>query len=183
MVLFRIVAIGFTLAMDSMVVSISLGVLQQKYRLQQSLFAGLNFGFFQVLFFVSGTLLNSWTQSYIGTIERWISFTILLCIGIKMIVEARKGKDDEGLKGKATTLFTYFFLGIATSIDAFAVGFTFSSHNIPFIPTTISVFGFSFLWGFLGIWMGSVLRKRNVPVLPYLSGILLCLLGFLALFY
>jgi len=179
MILFRIVAIGFTLAVDSLIVSISLGVLQKKYRMQQSFLAGLNFGFFQVLFFVSGTLLNSWTHSYIGNVERWISFTILLFIGIKMMVDAWKGKDEKGLNGKATTLFTYFLLGIATSIDAFAVGFTFSSHNIPFSPTAISVFGFSFL----GIWMGSVLRKRNVPVLSYLSGILLCLLGFLALFY
>ncbi|MDD4614952.1 MAG: manganese efflux pump [Caldisericia bacterium] len=183
MVIFRIVVIGFALAVDSLLISITLGVCQKKYRIQNSIGAGSNFGFFQVFFFIAGSFFNIWAQSYIVNMERWISFGILLFIGIKMIVDARKESINPCLKDRKVSIITYFLLGIATSIDAFAVGFTFHTHQIPFLPTFLSVFSFSFLFGFIGIWIGCFLGTKNIPILPYISGVLLCLLGVFALVF
>jgi putative Mn2+ efflux pump MntP len=183
MVIFRIVVIGFTLAVDSFLISVSLGVFQKRYRIQNALLAGSNFGFFQVLFFLLGVMLHFWTQNYIAVFDRWIAFIILVCIGIKMIIEARKTEDPHYLHQNKISFLTYLMLGIAVSIDAFAVGFTFHTLQIPLIATSFSVFGFSFVFGFVGIQIGTLFGKKEMPILPYMAGILLCLLGIMALFF
>ncbi len=183
MEIFRILVIGFTLAVDSFLISISLGVIQKKYSTKIALLTGLNFGFYQVLFFLFGILLHFFAQHYIATFDRWIAFSILMFIGIKMILEARKNDKPQCLHSSKISFLTYLMLGVAVSIDAFAVGFTFHTLHIPLMGTSLSVFGFSFVFGFIGLQIGTFFGKKEIPILPYLAGILLCVLGVTALLF
>jgi putative Mn2+ efflux pump MntP len=183
MEIFRILVIGFTLAVDSFLISISLGVIQKKYSTKIALLTGLNFGFYQVLFFLLGMLLHFFAKNYIATFDRWIAFSILMIIGIKMILEARKNGKPQCLPNSKISFLTYLMLGVAVSIDAFAVGFTFHTLHIPLIGTSFSIFGFSFAFGFLGVQIGTFFGKKEITFLPYLAGILLCILGITALFF
>ncbi len=138
---------------------------------------------------LSGSVLSPryiaplFTQHYTAAFDRGIAFSILMIIGIKMILEASKNEKPQCLHSSKISFLTYLMLGVAVSIDAFAVGFTFHTLHIPLIGTSLSVFGFSFVFGFLGIQIGTFFGKKEIPILPYLAGILLCFLGITALFF
>ncbi|GHU36678.1 hypothetical protein FACS1894172_19710 [Spirochaetia bacterium] len=76
---------------------------------------------------VIGWYLGTTFRSYIEKYDAWIAFILLACIGGKMIIEtySKKG-DDERSTTDIRNLLPLTMLAIATSIDALAVGISFS---------------------------------------------------------
>lgn len=168
--------LAVALAMDSVAVSIAIGSKYRDLILSRTLFTAGIFGFFQGAMPVAGYLIGISFASYVQAYSHWIAFILLAGLGTKMLYEAFKDElDDEVTDLSNKTLIT---LGIATSINAMAVGATFA-----FLKTDIylaaSIIGIvTFLLSFIAVYIGKKLGSLLESKAEVLGGIILIALGF-----
>ncbi|MBP5210911.1 MAG: manganese efflux pump [Bacteroidales bacterium] len=118
---FEIFLLAVGLCFDTLAVSFVQGAQNDALSLSQRLRIELTFGITQGLFIFAGWFLGFSFLKYIESIDHWIAFFLLLFIGIRMIIEGLKQKEE--VKGFDLTSVKYCILGaVATSIDALAVG-------------------------------------------------------------
>ena len=120
-----LLAVG--LSMDAFAVSICKGLSLGKINWRHMVLAGLWFGGFQALMPAIGYGLGSFFADMIDAYDHWVTFILLSAIGLNMIKESF---EDEEHCDASMSPYTMLMLAIATSIDALAVGLSFSLLNI-----------------------------------------------------
>ena len=128
MTLLEIFLVGVGLSMDAFAVAICKGLAMPRVNRKRTLLIGLYFGVFQALMPALGWLLGSQFARYVTRLAPWIAFVLLAWIGGNMIRESRAGdkEDEEQPSNGAVRHKELLVLAVATSIDALAVGVTFS---------------------------------------------------------
>ena len=124
--LFTVFAIAVALAMDAFAVALTTGVrLRNVSSLQTLRMAGM-FGGCQFAMPLIGWALGTGAQKYIEAYDHWLAFGLLAFVGLRMLREAweNRGKTDEDqcVQSDPTRGKELWLLGIATSVDALAVG-------------------------------------------------------------
>jgi manganese efflux pump family protein len=176
--LLNIIFIAIGLSMDAFAVSLTKGISLKESIHKNALLFGVFFGGFQFLMPLIGWFLGSnLISGLFSKVDHWIAFVILAFIGGKMIIEAIKPSDDDEAVDTKLSLKTILFLAIATSIDALAVGVSFSLLHtailIPCIIIGITTFIFSFFGTYIGRYLGVFLSKYA----EISGGIILILIG------
>ncbi len=175
MSVFEIFLIGIGLAMDAFAVSVCKGMAVQKVTPGQMCSAGLWFGGFQALMPVIGYYAGSLFAGYIEKVDHWIAFILLALIGINMIREALSGGDAE--EDASFAWKTMLLMAIATSIDALAVGVTFSLFSIN-IWMAVAIIGITtFVLSACGVRLGSVFGMYLKSRAEILGGGILIIIG------
>ncbi len=174
----EIILIGFSVAMDAFAVSICKGLSIKNVNYKKSFIVALWFGIFQAIMPLIGFCIGQTFESIIIEVDHWISFVLLLLIGIDMILESIKHKDehlsdDLGFK-------TMIVLSIATSIDALAVGVAYScAYGTSNAIVTFLVIGIiTFILCFIGTMIGNKLEGKFKSISERVGGIILIILGF-----
>ena len=111
--------LGVALAMDAFGVSLSIGVNKLVGRKSKIAYI-ISFGFFQFLFCFIGGVAGYLFDNYIASIPNLIGGLVIGAVGIIMILDGLKSKEDTILIKKSMVLV----LGVSVSIDALVVGFT-----------------------------------------------------------
>ncbi len=161
--------------MDSFAVSIAGGVSLPKYKLRDSLRVGLAMGLAQALFFAFGYFTAFSIAPLIKSWDHWLAFVLLFSIGLKMILEHKK-EDDEKLVDlrRKRILCT---LAVATSIDALAVGISFSFLDYEIVTTLFFVGFTSLVFAAVGVYLGAFFcNVRKFPTY-WIGGLLLIGIG------
>jgi putative Mn2+ efflux pump MntP len=128
---------GFALAMDAFAVSVSAGICVAELRFRHALRTAFAFGFFQFAMPLLGFFLGSGFAAYIRGWDHWLAFGLLALVGAKMIKESFEIRDeascseDDLKKKNVLDLRTLLVLAVATSIDALAVGVSYSVIDAP----------------------------------------------------
>ena len=167
-----LIAVG--LAMDSLAVSISGGIVMRPFCMRQSLRLALTMGIFQGGMTLLGWLLGVSFSSYITAFDHWIAFILLGFLGGKKIYESF-GEEETTISSFSTkTLLT---LGVATSIDALAVGV-----SMAFLKTSIYfpafIIGFvTFALSLIGVISGYRFGKIKGINVELFGGIILIAIG------
>ena len=167
-----LIAVG--LAMDSLAVSISGGIVMRPFCMRQSLRLALAMGIFQGGMTLLGWLMGVSFSSYITAFDHWIAFILLGFLGGKMIYESF-GEEETTISSFSTkTLLT---LGVATSIDALAVGV-----SMAFLKTSIYfpafIIGFvTFALSLIGVISGYRFGKIKGINVELFGGIILIAIG------
>lgn len=178
MSLFEIFLIGVGLSMDAFAVSVCKGLSVKKLSIKHLLIVGLYFGGFQALMPLIGYGLGVNFRSQIESFDHWIAFILLVLIGINMIREAIGGEEEEVEVCPCFSFKNMLLLGIATSIDALAVGVTFAFLGI-YIFTSIAIIGMTtFIISIAGVKIGNVFGSRYKSKAELAGGAILILLGF-----
>lgn len=122
-----ILAVG--LCFDTFAVSLSSGMCLPYIERRDFVKIVAFFALFQSGFTVAGWLMGSSVLDYIGVLDHWIAFALLVYIGGKMVYESLFSKGDEPCVDLRVTkqLVT---IAIATSIDALAVGISLAMINM-----------------------------------------------------
>lgn len=175
--------ISIGLAMDAFAVSISKGLSSTENHVRLGLKLALTFGLFQSGMTLLGYFGGLSFRSLIEGFDHWIAFGLLLLVGGKMIYEALFEKEEEeSAETGILSTKTLLILGLATSIDAMAVGISFSILNfslvIPVILIGVVTALFSFSGVFIGKWAGHLLGKQAEVV----GGLILIGIGIKILF-
>ncbi|MDR1905295.1 MAG: manganese efflux pump [Clostridiales bacterium] len=189
-----LLAVG--LSMDAFAVSLCKGLTVKKpdfkrFAVVSGVFAVLQ-GVMPLLGYLFGRLFLSYINDYLGI----ISFGILLIIGVKMMYEGvtelrsegkrgGAGKSGEDAEDKAFKAASVLLQGIATSIDALAVGVSLLNFSIIIYVSApvISIITFPICFGglFIGYKFGAALKAKN-GVADILGGIILAAIGVSFLF-
>jgi len=170
-----ILLIAFGLAMDSFSVSIANGLATRTFKISKALAIALFFGFFQGLMPIFGWLAGESIAKYISAFDHWVAFGLLTIIGVKMIYESITNKPNNFLR--AYTIKVILILSIATSIDALAVGLSFSFLNISIFFPAIIIGVITFLLSFLGVYVGRRFGKILKNRIEILGGLILIIIG------
>ena len=171
-----LLAIG--LAMDAFAVSITSGITITNIKVKHALITALFFGVFQAVMPVIGWLLGKEFSSFISGFDHWVVFIILAFIGIKMIYESFKEREKKTQAEVSFNLSVLFMLAIATSIDALAVGISFSFLKTGILFPVIIIGIVTFILSFIGVYIGKKLGCIFGRRMETIGGFILIAIGF-----
>lgn len=160
----NIIVIGLGLAMDAFAVSVTSGLAVRRVRVRYALKLSLSFAFFQALMPVIGWLAGIRFSEKIRTVDHWVAMLLLAAIGIKMILDTIKENANSNCvyptlsNTGEVSLRTLLALAVATSIDALAVGVSFSCADVDRFSLLLLDAGIigliTFLLCFPGVYIG-----------------------------
>lgn len=172
--------ISIGLAMDAFAVSITNGMCYSNFNRNYAVGTALTFGLFQALMPTVGFLAGRFLSGTISFLDHWIAFVLLVIIGANMIFEAIKESRSADVcknKSKDITVKIILMQGIATSIDAMALGISFALMNINIVAAVLMIGIITFLICLIGVFIGkrctSLLKNRA----RIFGGIVLCAIG------
>lgn len=176
--LFELIFIGIGLSMDAFAVAICKGLAMKKINIRQCLLIAVFFGGFQALMPLVGWLLGHQFQSYITKIDHWIAFALLVFLGVKMLLDARKEEEEDDIAEKESLdIKELFMMAIATSIDALAVGITFAFLQVK-ILSSVSIIGIiTFAFSVAGVFIGNMFGSKFKNKATILGGVILIGIG------
>lgn len=175
MSIYEISFIAVGLAMDAFAVSVCKGLSMKRIKWKSAIIIALYFGIFQAMMPVVGFLLGSTFSGPIQVIDHWIAFGLLSAIGINMIKESR---DDELEKrNDKIDVKTMLVLAIATSIDALAIGVTFSFFEINLILAIVLIGTVTFALSLVGVVIGNKFGDKLQNKAELVGGIILIVMG------
>lgn len=176
----ELVLIAIALAMDSVAVSIASGSKYKNIGFLVTLKIALFFGIFQGLMPLFGYFAGSMFASFVDSVDHYLAFIILIFLGYKMIKEAKEDEFEDEVKNLKNK--TLFILAIATSIDALAIGITFSFSDVDILYAVSLITAITFFLCVIAVYIGKFLGGYLEDKAEYLGGIILIILGFKILF-
>lgn len=170
-----LVALG--LSMDNWAVTIASGcshheAIAKSYIFKVSaLFAAAHF-----LMFSGGWLCGAGVGKYIGAVDHWIAFIILVFIGVRMVKESRQNQPETDVC-TLHSFKTLCVLAVATSLDALLVGMGLAFTAAPFWATVLMLAACVFVTSWSGFYVGAYLGRKFGKVMEALGGAVLILIG------
>lgn len=157
----EILLLAVALSMDCVALSMSNGAKCVNYGIFRIAKVSFVYGFFQGAMPIIGFFLGALFIGFIEQIDHFVAFAILGFLGVKMMLDSRENSDEITANLGLKELISG---AVATSIDALAVGVTFSftSLNIWFSCAIIAFVCFilSFAATFIGKNWVKFLRTR-----------------------
>ena len=180
---------GISLSMDAFAVSICNGMIYQDLDKKKTVFMPLVYGIFQAIMPIIGFYVGLLFIDKIAAFDHWIAFGLLLVIGGKMVYDGinELRSPESEITPKKFSITEVLLQGVATSIDALAVGFSLNTMLsgvtnvqlwawmsvllIGLITFTISLCGV-----FIGKKVGKLFQKK-ASVAEIIGGAVLILIG------
>ncbi len=177
----QVILIAHGLAMDAFAVSVSAGASVSGNRWLLALRLAAVFGLFQALMPLLGALAGERLSAVFSAYDHWIAFGLLAIIGGRMTREALT-RHDCACEGRGhrsdLNLGQTLTLGVATSIDALAVGISLGLLEID-IHLAVALIGcITFALCFIGVLFGSLLCNRLGRRAELVGGLVLIAIGF-----
>ena len=168
------ILIGITLSLDAFSIAVLKGFIKDKIDFKYITTIALYFGVYQALMPFLGYLIGYKMYDAISFYDHYIILIILSIIGLNMCHNSFKNdcQVNDKINFKEMTI-----LAIATSIDAFTVGITYSFFNINIYLICFLIGLITFIISFTGVIIGNkVGSKLNIKV-ELIGGIFLILMG------
>jgi len=176
------ILLAASLCADCLAVSLCSGVTLRTARWGHILGVAFAFAVIQAGLLLAGWAFGSLLVGFVHKISHVIGFLLLLYVGTSMLVDGIRGKDEvRNLDGWKNVLIG----GLATSIDALAVGVAQSMEDVSwagFLPLLVSVFVITALSVVVGLRGGSVIGRRFGHWTEAVGGLILIMIGLSLLF-
>ena len=176
MSLITIIILAVGLGVDAFSVAIGIGAVNDKISWSPVLRLAAAFGIFQFVMPIAGWLAGLTIVESIAAFDHWIAFALLALVGGKMIGEGLEQESNEK-KADQTRGWPLLMLSIATSIDALAVGFSFSVLKNPILLPAVIIGIVCFLMTVTGMIFGKVLARIFGKKVEIFGGIVLIAIG------
>lgn len=175
----ELIFIGIALAIDCLTVSMAAGIAHKKPDTKYTIAMTSSFGLFQAIMPIIGWQTTVIIGDFIHDIDHWIAFILLSYVGWKMI---RNSDENVHKSFHSKSLLLILSLSIATSIDAMAIGVTFTCvgyKTIGDIILPIVIIGIiSFIFALIGYITGVLIGKKAKISIEKYGGIMLIIIGF-----
>ncbi len=175
------ILIALSVTADAFAVSITNGICSSKTTKKNVLATALTFGLFQATMPVLGFILGRSFSDIIYRYQYYIALFLLSAIGINMIhetVREQKLPDELCIQKNIFSIKNLLLQGIATSIDALAVGVSFAALKVNIAATVLLIGGITFLCCAFGVLIGKKFGNLLGIRARLVGGILLILIGF-----
>ena len=178
-----ILLLGFAMSTDAFAAAIGKGAAMARPRLGQAVRVGLIFGVIEAITPVIGWLLGKGASRYVDAWGHWVAFTVLLVLGLYMIRNGFKPEPDEPADEANKHGFVSLALtGLATSIDALAVGVGLAFVDISIVLVAVVIGLCTFAMVTLGIMLGRVLGDMVGKRAEVIGGVILIGVGVVILY-
>ena len=173
----EILLLAIGLSMDSLAVSVTGGaIMKERYSMGSLLKMASVLGLFQAGLTLAGYLIGIGFERFITSVDHWIAFALLLYLGGKMVYESFQSKEEEG-RFDPLNFRTLCTLGVATSIDAMAVGISLAVLHSPIVVEASIIGVVTLLISSFGVFFGNQVGKRIDLKLDLIGGLILIGLG------
>ena len=177
------ILLSLALAMDCFSIAFACGIIEKRFHASQAFVMALLFGAFQGLMPLIGWGVAGIFYRYIESFAPFVSFALLAFVGGKMAWESLHPEDGKSFN--PGSIATLLYLAVVTSIDAMAIGVTFTCGGLETasqvaVPLAIIAAG-SFVLALAGKYIGAVAGRRFSFNAELFGGIILILLGVKAL--
>lgn len=166
--------IGLSLSMDAFAVSICKGLSLKNISLKICLFIAGIFALFQGAMPLLGYYLGLSLSNFIVSIDDYVAFILLAIVGISMIKESYEQREVSS----SVEILDILVLAIATSIDALAVGITFSFLECNIWISIVIIMLITFILCFIGVRIGNVFEDKYQNIAIRMGGVVLLILAF-----
>jgi len=170
--------LGVGVAMDAFSVSLANGLNEPKMSKNKILTISVIFAFFQALMPLIGWGCIHTILKHFKTLEKvvpWFAFFVLLYIGIKMIYDGIKKKNNKVTK---ISFLGVMIQALATSIDALSVGFTIANYKaVMAIVTSLIIFLIAVIICVIGFYIGKKFGTVLSNKATIFGGIILIIIG------
>lgn len=174
----EILLLAIGLSMDSLAVSVAGGAMMRSCKLCNMLKVGAVLGIFQAGMTVIGYLAGIGFEKYICAFDHWIAFVLLFYLGAKMIYDSFKNDDEnENPDSNPLNLRTLTGLGIATSIDALAVGISLAILKSAIVIQALTIGLVTFAISAFGVYFGSRFGNKVNLRIEIVGGLILIGIG------
>lgn len=126
--------------------------------------------------FAAGWLCGAGAGRYIGALDHWIAFLILLFIGGRMIKESFFAQAETDVCS-FHSLKTLLALSVATSMDALLVGMSLAFASSSFWPTVWTLSACVFVTSWAGFYLGAWLGRKFGKIMEGVGGAVLVFIG------
>ncbi|MCX7655276.1 MAG: manganese efflux pump MntP family protein [Treponemataceae bacterium] len=183
----QVFLIALGLSMDAFAVSVSAGICIAQLQWRYIIRGAFSFGFFQFFMPLIGWSVGLYFRNQIQNYDHWIAFALLAFIGGKMLLESTKEKDPSCTDSSEDQIRSphvdirdiriLLMLSFATSVDALAVGLSFSFLGYSILDAALVIglitFGICLVGFEFGKRLGHLIEKRAEQV----GGIILVGIG------
>lgn len=163
MVFIELLLLAVGLSLDAFAVALGSATNGQITGKRSAVRLSFHFGLFQAFMPVIGWFIGYRIDTLIRSFDHWLAFILLFFVGGKMIYESFKHEKDEE-KSDPSKGWNLVILSIATSIDAFVVGFSLALINVsiwfPCIIIGITTAVLTIIGIYFGIKLGNLFGKR-----------------------
>ena len=176
--LFNVLLIGIGLAMDAAAVSLCKGLAVGKAKMRHCVLAGAYFGVFQGLMPAIGYALGRTFAEFVNAFDHWVAFILLALIGANMLKESFEEECGE-CQSSSFAPAVMLPMAVATSIDALAVGVTFSfdMNWMELLIAVAIIAAVTFAISAVAVRLGSLLGARFGDWAERAGGCVLILMG------
>lgn len=143
--------------------------------------AGLVFAVYHIIMIVLGWLLGWGVNAIVARYDHWFAFALLLGIGVKTIIDGFNARDAQL---KVHSMFDWkslLLMGLAVSIDAFAVGISLKMIEVSLLEICIVVPVVVFLASLFGVFLGfhthKQMKRISLPAVNLIGGLVLIGIG------
>ncbi len=178
--LISLILIAFSLSADAFAVAVTNGICSASPTKKNILATALTFGLFQGLMPILGFALGRTFSDFICRYQHYVALFLLAAIGINMIHEAikeQKHPEDVCTTKNVFTVKNLIIQGIATSIDALAVGVGYAAMKVNILFAAILIAIVTFLCCSLGVYIGKKFGNLLGIRARLIGGMLLTLIG------
>jgi putative Mn2+ efflux pump MntP len=175
--IYSLILLSIGLAMDAFSVALVAGFGLGKIKLSDILKVSSTFGVAHIIMPTIGWFLGSTIIGLIQQWDHWVAFILLAFVGGKMI---REGLDDENEKLNACDLLNFSSLimfTIAVSIDALAVGLSFSLQELSIWIPSLYMGAGTLIFTYIGLTIGNKTGSRFGKKAQIAGGLILILIG------
>ncbi len=169
--------LGMAMSTDAFAAALGKGAGMLKPRFNEALRIGLIFGSVETLTPIIGWFLGAAASRYIDSIDHWVAFVLLAGLGCHMIYGSLRDEPEEKESLRKNGIFPIALTGLATSIDALAVGVGLALIDVNIILVAIVIGLCTWTMVTVGIMMGRILGKVVGKRAEMLGGIVLIVVG------
>jgi putative Mn2+ efflux pump MntP len=173
-----ILLLALAMSTDAFAAAVGKGTALEKPRWPEALRTGLIFGVIEALTPIVGWALGLAAASYVEAWDHWIAFTLLGILGVRMIF-AGLGPVEPGAPARPDrhAFWSLALTGLATSIDAMAVGAGLAFLDVSILPIAATIGATTFVLVTLGVMVGRVLGAVVGKRAEIVGGLLLIGIG------
>jgi putative Mn2+ efflux pump MntP len=175
--IYSLILLSIGLAMDAFSVSIVAGLGLGKVKLIDSLKVSVSFGLAHIIMPILGWFLGLTIITLIQRWDHWLAFILLAFVGGRMLKEGLDKETEEVNSSYLLGFASLIMFTVAVSIDALAVGLSFSLQDLSIWIPSIYMGAGTLIFTFIGLNIGNKTGQQFGKKAQIVGGLILTLIG------
>lgn len=169
---------SLSMSMDASTVGAVDGVKEVGMKIKKKMLIAFLFGFLQFLMPLIGYFIGYSFKEYIVSYIPYIAFSLLFLLALKSFIDFLKSINNNEIVKERISFKEIIIQGIATSIDAFSIGFVFLNYGIKDAMITFVIIGIvTFILSFITINLGNLIASKLEKYSGLISALIFLAVG------